>query len=166
MLYEEPFRGLQVARVRYLIVGALAVNLHGVPRMTADLDLRVDMEPDNLRTFIHTLDTLGYRPRDPVSPEAFLDPAIRSEWQTQKAMIVFTWLHPGRPYEEVDHFVENPIEFGPAYGRRVEVTVGDIRIPLASIFDLIALKRLSGREQDRSDIEALEQLQRLEEGTA
>ena len=39
MFYEEILIALQKHRVRYLILGGAAVNLHGVPRMTADLDM-------------------------------------------------------------------------------------------------------------------------------
>lgn len=166
MLYEALFRGLQSARVRYLLVGAVAINLHGVPRMTADLDLMVDLAEPNLRTFVQTMTLLGYKPRVPVGAEEVLDPAKRREWKEQKSMIVFTWLHPARPYEEVDMFLENPIEFGAAYANRKNANVGDMTIPLADVPDLIALKSLSNREQDRSDIEALRKIQRLNEGGA
>jgi hypothetical protein len=166
MLYEALFRGLHVAHVRYLLVGAVAINLHGVPRMTADLDLMVDMSESNLRTFVQTMISLGYKPRVPVEAGEVLDPVKRREWKETKSMIVFTWLHPARPYEEVDMFLENPIDFGTAYANRKEVMVGDFTIPLVGVSDLIALKSLSDREQDRSDIEALRQIQRLtEEGS-
>lgn len=167
MLYEEIFRGLYSSRVRYLIVGAVAINLHGVPRMTADLDLMVDMTESNLRSFVETVTGLGYRPRVPVRAEAILDATTRREWQETKSMVMFTWIHSARPYEEVDLFLENPIDFETAYVHRKDLPVDDFTIPLARISDLITLKRLAGREQDRSDIEALSRLLRLEtEGEA
>jgi hypothetical protein len=49
MLYEAIFRGLEATGVRCLVVGAVAVNLHGIPRMTADLDLLVDLSEDIAR---------------------------------------------------------------------------------------------------------------------
>ena len=81
MLYETVFRELHRARVRYLIVGAVAVNLHGVPRMTADLHLMLDLQEANLRTFVDAVSALGYRPRIPVSPVALLDPTKRRDWR-------------------------------------------------------------------------------------
>ena len=167
MLYEALFRGLHIARVRYLLVGAVAINLHGVPRMTADVDLMVDMADANLRTFVQTMTSLGYKPRVPVDAAEVLNPEKRREWRDTKSMIVFTWLHPARPYEEVDMFLNNPIDFGTAYANRKEVSLGDYAVPLSGISDLIALKTISGREQDRSDIEALRQIQNLtEEGSS
>ena len=167
MLYETVFRELHRARVRYLIVGAVAVNLHGVPRMTADLDLMLDLQEANLRTFVDAVSALDYRPRIPASPVALLDPTKRRDWRETKSMVMFTWVHPDRPYEEVDLFLENPMDFAAAYDRKVDIAFEDIAIPIASITDLIAMKRMSAREQDRSDVEALIQLLRLTaEGTA
>ena len=50
-----------------------------------------------------------------------------------------------------------------AYANRQDVSVGDFTVPLAGVADLITLKRMAGREQDRSDIEALTRLTRLGE---
>src|SRR2546430_15707471 len=110
MLYEAIFRGLHAARIRYLIVGAVAINLHGVPRMTADLDLMVDMKQNNLRSFVETVTGLGYCPRVPVQAEAIFDATTRREGRQTKSMVMFTWIHSARPYEEVDLFLENPID--------------------------------------------------------
>ena len=55
MLYEQLFKGLHTHRIRYLVVGAVAVNLHGIPRMTADLDVMVDLEKENVHRFIEMI---------------------------------------------------------------------------------------------------------------
>lgn len=52
MIYVEVFRRLQEEGVRYLVVGGLAMNLHGIPRMTADIDLYVDLEKVNASRFL------------------------------------------------------------------------------------------------------------------
>ncbi len=129
--------------------------------MTADVDLMVDMAESNLRLFVQVMTSLGYKPRVPVAATEILDPAKRREWKETKSMVVFTWLHPARPYEEVDVFLENLIDFEAACAHKKEVNMGDFTIPLAGIPDLITLKSLSDREQDRSDIEALRKIQRL-----
>lgn len=163
MLYEELFRGLGTARIEYLVVGAVAINLHGIPRMTADLDLMVKLSEHNLVAFVKALTALGYCPRVPVATTDFLDPAKRREWQESKSMVMFTWIHSGRPYEEIDVFLENPIDFQSAYSKRKSLPVEDFTIPLASVVDLIAMKQLSGREQDSADIVALTRLLQLDE---
>ena len=77
MLYEQVFNSLQEHRVRCLVVGGLAVNLHGVPRMTIDLDILVDIETGNLNNLLTALSRIGYRPRLPVNPEDLLDASKR-----------------------------------------------------------------------------------------
>ncbi len=39
MFYLDLFKALEKHKVRYLLVGGLAMNLHGVPRATMDVDL-------------------------------------------------------------------------------------------------------------------------------
>lgn len=46
MYYELVFRNLNKKKVRYVVIGGIAVNLHGIPRATADLDLMVDLEKE------------------------------------------------------------------------------------------------------------------------
>ena len=50
MFYLDLFRSLEQHRVRYLLVGGLAVNLYGVPRMTMDVVLALDSA--NLQGFL------------------------------------------------------------------------------------------------------------------
>jgi len=44
MIYEEILRALNARKVNYVVVGGVALVLHGVVRMTADLDLIVRLE--------------------------------------------------------------------------------------------------------------------------
>ena len=53
-------------QVRYLIVGGLAVVAHGYVRFTADVDLLLSVETENLKRAVAALKLLGYRPRAPV----------------------------------------------------------------------------------------------------
>jgi len=48
LFYEDLFRAFDEEHIRYVVVGALAMNLHGAPRMTADLDILADFETGNL----------------------------------------------------------------------------------------------------------------------
>jgi hypothetical protein len=43
VLFRPVFEALDAARVRYVVVGGLAVVLHGHARLTADLDLMIDL---------------------------------------------------------------------------------------------------------------------------
>ena len=58
---------LNMANVRYLVAGGLAVVAHGYVRFTADVDLIIDLEPGNVMRAVASLERLGYRPRAPVA---------------------------------------------------------------------------------------------------
>jgi len=48
-LFEPIFEALNSAQVRYIVVGGVATVLHGFARLTADLDLIVDLQPVEAR---------------------------------------------------------------------------------------------------------------------
>jgi predicted nucleotidyltransferase len=51
---EQVLSALNAARVRYLVVGGVAVVLHGHLRATADLDLVVQLGPENALEAVRT----------------------------------------------------------------------------------------------------------------
>lgn len=163
--FDRIFAALSAGKVRYLVVGGVAVVLHGHPRFTADLDLVVALDPDNARAAISALAALGYRPRAPVDGARFADPAERERWIEEKGLTVFTLWSPEHPATEVDLFVREPFPFEAARARAVIADLGDVEVPVACIDDLVALKRAAGRPKDLEDIRVLEAIAReLEDG--
>jgi len=53
--FQTIFKELNRIGIDYLVVGGLAVNFHGVPRMTYDIDLMVLLEPENILKFVTKL---------------------------------------------------------------------------------------------------------------
>lgn len=160
-LFEPVFGALNASQARYVVVGGLATVLHGHPRLTAGVDLIVDLDPEPLTRLLDALSNLGFRPRPPVSIREFADPARRAEWVRDKGMRVVSVWHPQNPMLEVDLFVDHPIGFEELWARSVEVDLGGLKARIASIADLVQLKRLAGRPQDLQDIEALEAIEKL-----
>lgn len=142
------------------MVGGVAVVLHGHPRFTADIDLVVALDPGNVRTAIEALSRLGYRPRAPVDAALLADPAARERWIDEKGLTVFTLWSPEHPATEVDLFVREPFPFDEAWGRATFADLGDVTVPVASIGDLVALKRTAGRPKDLEDVRVLEAIAR------
>jgi hypothetical protein len=163
-LFEPIFQALNDADVRYVVVGGLATVLHGFARLTADVDLVVDLSPERARRAIDALVGLGFRPRPPVDPLGFADADTRAAWVRDKGMRVFSLWDPANPMREIDLFVEHPIPFDELWRRSELIDLGTTRVRVAAIVDLIALKRLAGRAQDLADIEALEAIRRRREG--
>lgn len=160
MFYTEIFRRLAEKRVRYLIAGGIALNLHGIPRMTADLDLIVALEPENLEAALAAMEEMGFIPTAPVQARALLDSDTRELWVREKHLIAVAFHNPARPYETVDFLIGLRLDFAGVWERRKEFTVEGLVLPVVGIDDLIALKEVSGREQDRADRDALLRLKR------
>ncbi len=106
---------LRDADVRYLVVGGLAVAAHGYGRVTFDLDLVLQMQPDNLRRAMVALESLGYRPTIPVPVSQFADAAIRESWIRDKNMVVFQMHSDKHPETRIDLFVAEPFNFDIEY---------------------------------------------------
>lgn len=160
---ERIFAALEEAGVRYLVVGGVAVVLHGHPRLTADLDLAIALDPANVRATAGALRSLGYRPRTPVSLDDLADPEQRRSWIDEKNLTVLSLASPEVPLTEVDLFAAEPFPFEPAYRRALTVSIGSTRVTAASFEDLVALKRMAGRPKDLADVAALEAIRREDE---
>ena len=162
MVYEDIFVKLNERKINYLVVGGIALVLHGVVRLTADLDLIVELESDNLARFISVMKKLCYKPRVPVKAEEFIDPAKREMWIKEKGMRVFSFYHPRKTLSLVDVFIDEPIEYQKLKADHKRIKAGKIKIPVISIKHLIRLKELSGRVQDVADIKALKEVVKFE----
>ncbi|MBI3268254.1 MAG: hypothetical protein HYZ53_04475 [Planctomycetes bacterium] len=165
MSFLEPvFEALNRGQVRYVVVGGVAVVLHGHARLTANLDLIVDLDPLPATAAVEAMLGLGLRARAPVDPRLFADSTVRAGWIREKGMRVFTFWNPLNPMLVVDIFAEHPMPFDGLWSRSLLLPMGGVPIRIASIRDLVELKRQAGRPQDLSDIGALEAIERRRGG--
>src|SRR5476651_2205976 len=95
--YREILQALSDARIDFIVGGGVACVLHGVERVTMDVDLAVSMLPANLPTFLRVMRDLGLRPRAPVAPEALLDPTVIKAMVVEQNALVFSFLDPDAP---------------------------------------------------------------------
>jgi hypothetical protein len=156
---EAILRALADAEARYLIVGGLAVAAHGYGRLTFDLDLVVQLQPDNVLRALRALESLGYLPLAPVAAADFADPAKRESWIRDKNAVVFQ-LHSDRHREtRIDLFVSEPFDFEVEYRH---AKIGELLPGLPARFvrveTLIRMKEAAGREKDLEDIRQLKLL--------
>ncbi len=161
MFYLDLFKTLQEEQVDYVVVGGLAVNLHGVERATMDVDLVLAMDEGNLRRFVKAASRLELKPSLPLSIEAFCDKTQRDIWVRERHLIAFSLRSASPSTPTLDILVSPAVPFDRVYRNRIEKDVGGVRFNLASIEDLITLKSETGRKQDASDIKALRTVLRL-----
>jgi len=157
---EQIFRALNTAGVRYLVAGGLAVNAHGYLRFTKDVDLVVQLLPDNIERTFTALGGLGYRPNVPVSGEQFADPEQRAGWIHEKHLQVLQLWSDAQPETPVDLFASEPFPFDSEYERALHKPLyGDIEVRFVALDTLIRMKQVADRVEDRTDIEHLRIIQ-------
>lgn len=142
---------LNDAKVRYLIVGGLAVVAHGYVRFTQDIDLVVQLERENVLRAMDAFTAIGYRPLIPVDAAQFADETLRQRWRDEKGMIVFQLFNPQRESTRIDIFVTEPFVFAQEFKTANWQTWGGLRAPVLRIEALIAMKEAAGRPQDLVD---------------
>lgn len=163
-LFEPVFAALDAAGTRYVVVGGVAVLLQGHARLTADLDLVIDLEPEPCRRAVDALVGLGLEPRAPVPAAQLADPARRREWIEEKGMEVFSLYDPANPLLTVDLFVRPPLPFEELWDEADVVRISEIPVRVASIRHLVAMKERVGRPVDREDAARLLEILRDREG--
>lgn len=131
--------------VRFIVVGAHALAIHGIPRGTQDLDVWVERSPANAARIWQALASFG-------APLASLD---LSPADLERADLVFQL---GLPPNRIDIMtgISGIPDFAEAWARRVECPIRGRSVPFLSRADLTANKRAAGRPKDLADLSALE----------
>lgn len=155
---RQIFVALNEAHVDYVVVGGMAVILHGYLRATADLDLVIGLAPANCKRGLEALASIGFQPRLPVAIDEFADPRKREEWIEQRNMLVFQLWDPTNPMRSLDVFVKEPIAFDSLLRDAASKDINGVVVRVASIEHLIEMKQAAGRPRDLEDIAKLRQI--------
>jgi hypothetical protein len=147
LFYHDVLAALAREGVRFVIVGGVAVNLRGVPRFTADLDVVVALDLENLRAVERALTPLGLRPRIPEPIEKLADSGTRRDWIENRNLKAFTFQHPSNPLRQVD-LVIAPYSYDEVAADADALEAGGLSLKLASAATLVRMKTGTGRDQD------------------
>jgi predicted nucleotidyltransferase len=153
--FQTIFKELNGSDIDYLVIGGLAVNFHGVPRMTYDIDLMVLLESENILKLVGKLTQWGYRPKVPIDPKDLADETKRNSWVHEKGMKALNFYSETLPIGEIDIVIDSPIPYKELKSRAIKIELREEKIPTVSIHDLIELKLRAGRKQDLADVEHL-----------
>jgi hypothetical protein len=154
--FESLAAALEAAGVRYLVAGGLAVGAHGYLRFTKDVDIVIQLIPDNIERTFTALASLGYRPIVPITMKQFSNSELRQSWVRDKGMQVLQFWSDAHRETSVDVFVTEPFAFDEEYARALVTPLHDkLSIRFVSLATLIRMKEEANRPQDRADIEQL-----------
>lgn len=146
------------AEVDFVLVGGLAVALHGYQRATLDIDLVLAMSPENLHRFIEIAKSDGLRPVIPVPIDTLADPELIEQWHREKGMLAFALRGENLSKSVIDVLVRSPVPYDQMKRDAVLVPVGPLNVPVASIEHLITMKTGTGRSKDQIDIDELQKI--------
>lgn len=139
--FVDLLRAFAAADVRFLIVGAYALALHGRPRATGDLDVWVEASADNGARIVRALAEFG-APLDDVSEADF----------AREGIVYQIGLPPGR----IDILTQlTGLAFADAWTSRVRGPFGEVDVDYIGLDAFIRNKKATGRAKDLGDIEGL-----------
>lgn len=145
------------AEVKFIICGGVAAVLHGVERMTLDLDISIDMEQENIRKFICALREIELEPRIPIPSETLLDPGKIRTLIEEKNARVFTFTDPDKPWKQVDIFLTEDYSYNRLLSDSVTIKIAGYPMLVISKEKLILMKQAVRpiRSKDTLDISEL-----------
>jgi len=141
--FSDFLRELVVADVTFVVVGAHALSVHGVPRATGDLDVWVRPDPENASRVMTALGRFG-APTDHLGIAAadFSRPNVVAQL--------------GVPPYRIDVLTSiSGVAFDFAWADRVEGDIAGVRVPVLGRRSFVLNKRATGRTKDVADLESL-----------
>jgi hypothetical protein len=143
--FLDLLAALQAVEARFLIVGAHALAVHGVPRTTGDLDVWIERNPENASRVFAALRRFG-------APVVALGVSATDLERPQAVVQI------GLPPRRIDLLTDiTGVGFDEAWRNRVDHELPrGLRVPFIGREELLRNKRATGRLRDRADAEALE----------
>lgn len=132
---------LNKSGVRYIIIGGFAVVAHGLERYTFDLDIAIDPTRENAAIVLESLRQAGVPGSTDLSESEFMcDVGVTLYLETGAVDI---------------HTETAGLDFDKAYSRKESSVVDGVEVHVASVEDLILMKRAAGRPKDLQDLRFL-----------
>ena len=139
--FKEFVQSLNDNHVRYLVIGGYAVALHGYPRYTKDMDVWIEMSPENAANMVKALEQFGFGSLGLQAADFLVPDQI---------------IQLGYPPTRVDLITTPPgVDFESCYRSRVEVVIDKVTVSFIDLHNLKKSKKAAGRSQDLADLENL-----------
>ena len=140
--FKEFIQSLNDNDVRYLVIGGYAVALHGYPRYTKDIDIWIQMTPENAEKMVTALEAFGFASLGLKADDFLVPDQI---------------IQLGYPPSRIDLITTPPgVDFGTCYQSRIQAVIDEVTVSFIDLENLKKSKRASGRLQDLADLENLQ----------
>ncbi len=142
--YKDMLHALCEEKVRFLLVGAYALAVHGYPRATMDIDIWVMPSSQNADAVLRAVRRFGAPLHNLTKEDLQKDGTIFQIGVAPRRIDIIT--------------AASGLQFEETYERSLSVNIEGIEVRIPSIDDLIRNKKATGRTKDLADAEALESL--------
>jgi acylphosphatase len=154
----EILTALSNANIDYVLVGGVAVGLHGYIRATMDVDIVMAMNDENLEKFISVAQKLGLKPVLPIDINELKQADKIQDWIQNRHMLAFGLRSSDSINNIIDVMVQTPVSFESLKSACITRFIASTPIQVASIDHLIEMKTDTGRSKDALDIIELKKL--------
>ena len=137
--------------VQFVLIGGVAAQAHGSPSITGDLDICYARDRENLERLALSLADLSAMRRG-LPPDSPALPPLDA--RTLRAGGLFTLT---TRFGDFDILAtpDPGLDYAQLIERAITARVRGVPIPIASLSDLMAMKRAAGRPKDRIELEIL-----------
>lgn len=149
-MFSKDFRDfislLNKHKVEFIVVGGLAVQHHGYPRFTGDMDIWIRKSEENAIKCVTVLAEFGFASLG-FTKEDFL----KKDFINQI----------GSPPLRIDLLSDiDGLTFDECYTNKVQIDRDNLSVPFLSYNDLLKNKKAAGRLKDLADISELEKIKK------
>jgi hypothetical protein len=147
-------------RVKFIIFGGVAIVLHGVERMTLDLDISIELEKENIDSFLDVMKNFNLSPRPPLPPQILYDLEIMNYIIKEKNAVAFTFIDKENPFKQVDVLIHPELRYEKWINKTQEMELFGHKICILSKEAIIELKQnlKQPRDKDLIDIKELKKI--------
>ncbi len=139
-LYQDVLKSFHSRKVKYVVIGGIAVGAHGLPRNTFDLDVLIEATEENAKKLL----------------DAMIEARYGSATLTNAATVAKRQITIFLDRLRIDVITDCPgLTFATAWKNKVANRRYGFPLYFASIDDLIRAKRAAGRPQDLEDVAVL-----------
>lgn len=132
--------------IKFMLIGGYAVNFHGYPRYTADMDLWLEPDNENKIKFISFLKHKNFNTKS-------------IEYISTLNFTVAQSFHFGENETRIDFLTKiSGVQFNEAYQQCAKLLLRNKTIPVIQYHHLVTNKMLTDRLRDKADVDELQKI--------